>query len=145
MEKSQMRVRPGFLLGFVMVFAFLGWLISGGVATEKDKAKAKFYLTLSEERTMASLLGERAIKIGGLTNINNEFVLNSFITTNKHQFSFATRTNASGEAVEIWQTPFQIKFAGQTNFIISSAGPNQKFGDADDIIFNSVSNNFVKP
>ncbi|MGA2241875.1 MAG: hypothetical protein ABSH11_07530 [Verrucomicrobiota bacterium] len=145
MDKSQMRVRPGFLLGLVMVFAFLGWLISRGVATEKDKAKAKFYLTLSEERLMASLLGERAMKIGGLTNVNNEFVLNSFITTNKHQFSFATRTNASGEAVDIWQKPFQIKLVGQTNFIIRSAGPDQKFEDSDDIIFNSVSNGFVKP
>lgn len=85
------------------------------------------------------------MKIGGLTNVNNEFVLNSFITTNKHQFSFATRTNASGEAVDIWQKPFQIKLVGQTNFIIRSAGPDQKFEDSDDIIFNSVSNGFVKP
>jgi len=71
--------------------------------------------------------------------------LNPFLTTNKYRgISFTTHTNALGELIDIWQTPFQIKLAGETNFIISSAGPNKKFGDADDIIFNSVSN-FVKP
>ena len=32
-----------------------------------------------------------------------------------------------------------------TNFIIRSAGPNKIFGDDDDIIFNSLPNDFVKP
>jgi hypothetical protein len=146
MEKSQMRVRPGFLLGLVMVFAFLGWLISGGVPTEKEKTKAKVLETRVEERSMGELLEEEASKVGGLTNIPNEFILNPFLTTNKYRgISFTTRTNVLGEIIDIWQMPFQIKLAGQTNFIIRSAGPNKKFGDADDIIFNSVSNNFVKP
>ena len=58
-----MRVRPGFLLGLLTVFAFLGWLISGGIATEKDKAKAKFIQTLSEERLMAALLEEQRSRL----------------------------------------------------------------------------------
>ena len=41
--------------------------------------------------------------------------------------------------------PYQIQIVAQTNFVIRSAGPNKKFGDADDIVFNSVSNDFVKP
>jgi len=94
---------------------------------------------------MGELLEEKASKVGGLTNIPKEFILNPFLTTNKYRgISFTTHTNALGELIDIWQTPFQIKLAGETNFIISSAGPNKKFGDADDIIFNSVSN-FVKP
>jgi hypothetical protein len=72
--------------------------------------------------------------------------LNPFLTTNIYEgISFTTRTNGLGELIDIWQMPFQIKFAGQTNIIIRSAGPNKKFGDKDDIIFNSVSNDFVKP
>jgi hypothetical protein len=146
MEKSQMRVRPGFLLGLVMVFAFLGWLISGGVATEKDKTKAKVLETYGEERSMAELLEGKALESGGLTNVPNEFILNPFFTTNKYSgISFTSRTNASGEVIDIWQMPFQITFVEKTNFIVRSAGPNQKFGDADDIIFNSVSNGFVNP
>jgi len=146
MDKSQMRIRPRFVLGLLAIVLAFGWLIiSSGVPTEKEKIKAKIIQTLSDERLMVSLLVERAGKIGGLTNINNEFILNSFITTNQHQFSFANRTNASGEVIDIWQTPFQIKLVELTNFVVRSSGPNKKFGDADDIIFNSVSNDFVKP
>jgi hypothetical protein len=145
MDKSQVRVRPGFWLGLLAVFAFLCWLVDSGVPTEKEKTKAKVLETLGEERSMGELLEEKASKVGGLTNIPKEFILNPFLTTNKYRgISFTTHTNALGELIDIWQTPFQIKLAGETNFIISSAGPNKKFGDADDIIFNSVSN-FVKP
>lgn len=141
-----MRIRPGFVLGLLAIVLAFGWLIiSSGPPTEKEKIKAKIIQTLSDERLMVSLLVERASNIGGLTNINNEFILNSFITTNQHQFSFANRTNTSGEVIDIWQTPFQIKLVELTNFVVRSAGPNKIFGDADDIIFNSVSNDFVNP
>jgi len=50
-----------------------------------------------------------------------------------------------GEWLDWWRTPYQIKIVATTNFIIQSAGSNKIFGDADDIIFNSVSNDFVKP
>jgi hypothetical protein len=49
------------------------------------------------------------------------------------------------EMVDSWETPYQIQFFQQTNFIIRSAGKDKIFGDADDIVFNIVSNNFVKP
>jgi hypothetical protein len=49
------------------------------------------------------------------------------------------------EMVDPWGTPYQIQFFQQTNFIVRSAGKDKIFGDADDIIFNSVSNGFVKP
>ena len=49
------------------------------------------------------------------------------------------------EIVDPWETPHQIQFFQQTNFIIRSAGKDKIFGDADDIIFNSVSNDFVQP
>lgn len=146
MDKSEMRVRPSFLLILLAIFALLGWLISTGVPTEKEKTKAKVLETFVEERSMAELLAEKVLENGGLTNVPNEFILNPFLTTNKYSgISFTSRTNASGKLIDIWQMPFQITFVEQTNFIVRSAGPNRQFGDADDIIFNSVSNDFVKP
>jgi hypothetical protein len=44
-----------------------------------------------------------------------------------------------------WGTPFAINFPSTNSFVISSAGKDKIFGDADDIIFNSASNDFVKP
>jgi len=128
------------------VFAFLCWLVCSGVPTEKGNAKAKVLETIGEERSMGDLLEQKASEVNGLTNIPNEFILNPFLITNTYEgISFTTRTNTFGELIDTWQTPFQIKFAGQTNFIIRSAGPNKIFSDADDIIFNSISNDFVKP
>jgi hypothetical protein len=145
MNKSQMRVSPGFLLVLFGVLAIFGWMIIDGVPTEKAKIRARFIQTLSDERVIASSLIEKASKTSGLTNINSKFVLDSLITTNKYPFSLASRTNALGAVIDIWQTPFQIELVGQTNFVVRSAGPNKNFGDADDIIFNSASNDFVKP
>jgi hypothetical protein len=88
---------------------------------------------------------EQAIKIGGITSLSNEFILSSLHTTNNDPITMASHTNASSQVTDIWQTPFQIKLVGTTNFTIRSAGPNLKFGDADDIIFNSASNGFTKP
>src|SRR5277367_6702498 len=110
MNKSQMRVPPGFLLIFsLVIFALVGWLVVGGVPTEKEKAKAKVLETMGEERSMGDLLEEKASEVGGLTNIPNEFILNPFLVTNKYSgISFTTRTNTLGEIIDIWQTPFQI-------------------------------------
>ena len=57
----------------------------------------------------------------------------------------ASSVNTNGELVDIWEMPYQIQFLQQTNFIIHSAGEDKIFGTADDIVFNSVSNGFVKP
>lgn len=134
------------MLGLLVVFAFLGWLISAGVPTEKEKAKAKVLETQVEERSMAELLEGKALESGGLTNVPNEFILNPFLITNTYKrISFASRTNASVGLIDIWQTPFQITLVERTNFTIRSAGPDRQFSSADDIIFNSASNDFVNP
>jgi hypothetical protein len=141
MDKSQRLVRRGFLLGLLPIFLFFGWWASQLVPTEKEKAKAKVLETIGEERSMGESLEEKILEVGRLTNIPSEFILNPFHPSDP----FANHTNTFGALIDGWQTPFQIKFAEHTNFIIYSAGPNKIFGDTDDIIFNSVSNDFVKP
>ena len=53
--------------------------------------------------------------------------------------------NQAGEFLDPWGTPYAINFTSTNSFVISSAGKNKVFGDADDIVFNSISNGFVKP
>jgi hypothetical protein len=59
--------------------------------------------------------------------------------------NFRRTSEHPNEMVDPWGTPYQIVFFQQTNFVICSAGKDRKFGDADDIIFNSISNDIVKP
>jgi hypothetical protein len=93
-----------------------------------------------------------------IRNENNPTNDTIHITSNELYFScgfaFATGLttnlffkpiNSKGELLDVWNTPYQVKIEAQPNFIVRSAGPNKNFGDADDIIFNSASNGFVKP
>jgi hypothetical protein len=57
----------------------------------------------------------------------------------------ASSINTNGEFLDPWGTPYAINFSSTNSFTLSSAGKDKVFGDADDIIFNSVSNNFVQP
>jgi hypothetical protein len=59
--------------------------------------------------------------------------------------NFRRSAEHPNEVVDPWETPYQIQFFQETNFIIRSAGEDKIFGNADDFIFNSVSNDFVKP
>jgi len=59
--------------------------------------------------------------------------------------NFTSKIESPNEMLDPWKTPYQIRFFQQTNFVIRSAGKDKIFDDADDIIFNSVSNDFVKP
>lgn len=64
----------------------------------------------------------------------------------KIQFlNFRRTIEHPNEMVDPWLTPYQIQFLQRTNFIICSAGKDKIFSNNDDIIFNSVSNDFVKP
>jgi hypothetical protein len=59
--------------------------------------------------------------------------------------NFRRSTEHPNEMLDPWDTPYQIDFFQQTNFVIRSAGKDKIFGDKDDFIFNSVSNDFAKP
>ena len=50
----------------------------------------------------------------------------------------------SGEFLDPWGTPYQIEFTGQTNYCIRSASINLKFGDKDDIVYDSSRQDFIK-
>jgi hypothetical protein len=102
------------------------------------KASAKNPKARSDEKFFAFLLKNQLVDINLLAS--NEFVLSSIPV----QFSFGFGTNHSGAMMDAWQAPYKIELIEQTNFIIRSAGKDKIFGHADDIVFNSASNDFVK-
>jgi type II secretory pathway pseudopilin PulG len=57
----------------------------------------------------------------------------------------ASSTNAQGELIDLWGTPYRFAFNSTNSFTITSAGSNRAFGDNDDIVFDSNSNPPVKP
>lgn len=127
-----------------LIVVFLLWLIVQLlVPTGNLRAKAMLIKTRSDERMIATSLAEQAAKIGGLTNLKQQFVLEALFVENQNQIWL--KTNAAGRVMDVWKTPYQIELRSSTNFIVRSAGPDQEFGNKDDIIFDGVSNDFVKP
>jgi hypothetical protein len=55
------------------------------------------------------------------------------------------RTNGLGEFVDVWGTPYEVRSEGPGRLAIRSAGADGQFGDADDIVYDSVANSFVNP
>ena len=53
--------------------------------------------------------------------------------------------NSQEECLDPWGTPLAINFSSTNSFVISSAGQDKIWSTKDDIIFNSVSNDFVRP
>jgi len=141
MNNSQMRVRPAFIWSLLGCF-LLALLLSAILPDRNYKTKAMTFYTMNEAKQIASALKQRAIETGKLTNFDNGFIYHALFGANIYH---SDRTNVQGEFSDLWKTPYQIEILAQTNFLVHSAGPNKKFGDKDDIIFNSISNGFVKP
>ncbi len=143
MDKSQLRIRPGFVLGLVLIFAF-AYFIALLMPNGGGKKKAQVIHTHFEMKEIASVLNNRVAATGSLSNIDNNFILQTLFGTNTFRYLYR-ELMLMGQFQDIWETSYKIEILGQTNFIVRSAGPNKILGDADDIIFNSVSNDFVKP
>jgi hypothetical protein len=112
----------------------------------RSKTKVKIIATRGQIKSLAFSLNEYNKSNGHLPlgdNSNIATILSAVFTNGF--LNYPDWTNSNGELVDCWRMPFQIQIADTTNFIICSAGPNKIFGNTDDIIFNSVSNDFVKP
>jgi hypothetical protein len=103
------------------------------------KVSAKSYKIRSDEKFLVFMLKNQFVDIGLLAS--NEFVLCSI----PPEYDLRFLTNQAGALIDVWQTPYKIEFLEQTNFGVHSAGKDKIFGTKDDIIFNSFSNDFVKP
>ena len=133
---------PG-LLTVLLSLALLSIVAALLMPNSGGKRKAQIIFTHFETKDIASILSKRAAATGSLSNSDTAFILQALFGTNTFRYSY--RTNAAGEFLDDWKTPYKIQIMAATNFTIRSAGPNKIFGDADDIVFNSASNNFVKP
>jgi hypothetical protein len=108
--------------------------------------KARIIATRDQIKTIAFFLNEYNKSNGHLPFGDNSKIATTLYVTFTNDFSHLSNwTNSNGEIVDYWQVPLQMQIVDTTNFTIRSAGKDKNFGDADDIIFNSVSNDFVKP
>lgn len=63
--------------------------------------------------------------------------------TNNDVFIEAAKTNAAGEILDSWGSPYKIQIDNGTHIVIRSPGKNRIPGDADDVVYDSAIHDFV--
>jgi hypothetical protein len=140
LKQSVIIVIAGLALLWVCLYFFVfPFLVGGG--------PEKFPVSKMQIVQISGALKQFKAVCGKLPTGDDSIIFRTLYGSNSLHICFLNpgRTNSDGVMVDPWKSPYQIQFIDQTNFLIRSAGKNAKFGDVDDIIFNSVSNDFVKP
>lgn len=146
MDKTRLQIRPGFFAGVWFVCVVIPWLVGGFLAKPRlsDQTRAQTTLTYSEIKSIAEALKRAPASQGSSASRDGNLVLQSLGGAAAPFNSFDT--NRQGELLDAWKTPYKIKSTPASNcIIISSAGRDRIWGTKDDIVFNSVSNDFVDP
>ena len=148
MSKSQMRLRPGFLLGLFIVFVIVPGVgsfflpsLGGPTATRNVMTRRELAALNSELRLRGHGWLETPLQVGLSQKLPAAF----FSSTNKGVRIDAGRTNLNGELLDRWGTPYRIEFKTPTNYVLRSAGADKTLGSKDDIVFDSSKNRFVSP
>ena len=74
----------------------------------------------------------------------NGFSVDRIVVRLKALHTGSSRTNALGEFIDVWGVGYKTVVQNRTNVLIRCAGPNRKFGDNDDIAYDSLSKKFLK-
>lgn len=150
MGKLERQISRGIVTGFL--FCFLLWLIAEillPVNPRPSKKQLQRIRCQSEISEIATGFEKYKTTYQDYPSGNKFTLWKQLSGDNPQKIIFASikasSINTNGDFVDPWETPFAINFPSTNSFVISSAGPDKIFGNADDIIFNSASNNFVKP
>jgi hypothetical protein len=138
MKKTLKRICFLFVLGFLGLILIQMLYPFGSENRVREKArhiKAKYDL-----RQITALLKQNTTNGAYVTNVESYF---NFLGVSEGDFAW--HTNGQGQILDPWQSPYRIEILQQTNFAVRCAGTDKIFGNADDIVFNSISNDFVKP
>src|SRR5882757_2063799 len=144
MDKSQWQISDRFIVMLAILFGvvFLAMLILLMLSRGGEGKVARVRL---DERALSESINQYNLVFGSCPTGGNSNVVNVLTRDNPQKIVFLNfrRTAAHpNEMVDPWETPYQIEFLQQTNFIVRSAGKDKVFGDKDDIIFDSRSTDF---
>lgn len=116
--------------------------ISGGRPTRQQRCTLEMQL-------ISDALQQYQKETGGYPTGQTENILQQLRATNALGNQYLLYPFRQGysiyEYVDPWGTPFRIEIGQGSNFVIRSAGKNGEFGDGNDLVLHSSSNNLVNP
>jgi len=141
LKQSIVIVVVGFAVLWVCLYFFVFPFLAGSSRAKTPRARL-------EERQLFLSLENYRENFGSYPTGENASLIRALAGTNPKHLKFINvgvhSTNETGEFIDPWNTPYKILLESNSVAILS-AGMNRIFGDKDDIVFNSRSNDFVKP
>jgi len=129
--------------GLLLVCIFLLGPFLGGTTPNKVTT------TRNEEEQLGAAIAQYAVVFQKFPTNDNAGLTKNLTGDNPKQLTLLnlleSSTNKDGQMVDVRGTPYQFTFNSTNSFAIRSAGENHTFGDTDDVIFNSISNNLPPP
>jgi len=126
------------LVGIYLFAPFFGGSTGGAAST-----------TQKEEAQLANAIAQYNVVFKKYPSSDNAGLARNLTGDNPQQLRLInlseSSTNKDGQMVDIWSTPYKFTFNSTNSFIITSAGENRTFGDADDVVFNSATNTLPPP
>jgi hypothetical protein len=147
MNKLQWQVSGKFVVFLIIPFA-IWFLFMAFLSTRGNHVSAPNARTRIDEKLLFAGLEQYRQTFGIYPTGDNSNIVRVLAGENPRKevfLNFIRTAKHPNEIVDSWGTPFQIHFLQETNFAIRSAGKDKNFGTADDIVFQSISNDFVSP
>lgn len=128
--------------GLVLVGIYLFTPIFGGSTGAAST-------TQTEEAQLANAIAQYKVVFKQYPASDNAALTKNLTGDNPQQLRLinlsTASTNKDGQMVDIFGTPYKFTFNSTNSFIITSAGENRTFGDADDVVFDSATNTLPPP
>ena len=123
----------------------LGWLLP----LPSRRPHSKFTAAHLEMSNLCAAIAQYHAEFGKYPSGTKAEILKCLLGHNSKKLTLFTvnlkAVNSGGEFMDPWETPYEIQIYDQTNCTIRSAGPNHTFGDKDDILYDGLKSDFVKP
>ncbi|MGA2178510.1 MAG: type II secretion system protein GspG [Verrucomicrobiota bacterium] len=142
LKQSVVIVVAGFALLWACLYCFVFPFLVGGGPTKVPRAQM-------DERHLAWGMEQYKLAFDSYPTGENTIFVRMLAGNNPTKLKLINlsvhSTNENGEFIDPWGTPYKIISSHTNRVTIFSAGIDKIFGDKDDIIFNSASNDYVKP
>src|SRR6185312_10421532 len=137
LKQSIMIVAGGCGLVLVAIYLFAPFFGSA--------ASSKTVTTRNEEQQLADAITQYSVVFHKYPANDNAALTRNLTGDNPQQLTLLNlseaSTNKDGQMIDIWGSPYKFAFKSTNSFTITSAGENRTFGDTDDVVFDSVTNN----
>jgi hypothetical protein len=87
------------------------------------------------------------VTYGSVPRGSNAEIVKQLTGDNPQKICFLSARSLSqtGELIDPWGKPYAITYSSDAGVLVRSSGKDRVLGNADDILFNTVSNSFVSP